>query len=214
MRGMAERIASNNNLPAATVERLPRYLRCLEQRPHAQATISSAELGDGVGMNAAGVRKDLSRLGSYGKPGTGYYIAELTTVIRRRLGLTKDRSVVVVGAGNLGSALAGYGGFARRGFRIVGLYDSASGKIGTEIGGIPVRSTERLVADSARSPIAVGIIATPAAAAQEAADLLVEAKASSILNFAPAALDIPSGVHLRQVDLATELQILSYHLAG
>lgn len=206
--------ASNNHLPAATVERLPRYLRLLEQKPEAQATISSTELAAGVGMNAAGVRKDLSRLGSYGKPGTGYYKEELTAVIRRRLGLTEDRPVAVMGAGNLGSALAGYGGFARRGFRIVGLYDAAPGKIGTVIGGITVRPVENLAVDAARVPIAVGIIATPAAVAQEVADLLAAAGVSSILNFAPAALQVPSGIHLRQVDLATELQILSYHLAG
>lgn len=196
------------------MERLPRYLRFLEQKPDAQTTVSSTELAAGVGMKAAGVRKDLSRLGSYGKPGTGYYIGDLTTAIRRRLGLTEDRPVAVMGAGNLGSALAGYGGFARRGFRIVGLYDSAPGKIGTEIGGIAVRPVEDLAADAERIPIAVGIIATPAAVAQEVADLLVAAGVSSILNFAPAALRVPSGIHLRQVDLATELQILSYHLTG
>lgn len=201
-------------LPAATVERLPRYLRCLEQLPPAQPTISSKQLARISNLNAAGVRKDLSFLGSFGIRGVGYNVDELATRIRRALGLTEDRAVVVVGVGNLGSALANYGGFGQRGFRIVGLYDADPAKIGKRVGGISVRCITALSEDAKSGQIAVGIIATPGGVAQGVATLIAEAGIPSILNFAPAVLTVPDGTHLRQVDLATELQILSFYLAG
>lgn len=201
-------------LPAATVERLPRYLRCIEQLPPSQTTISSKQLALISNLNAAGVRKDLSFLGSFGIRGVGYQVDELSTRIRRALGLTEDRAVVVVGVGNLGSALANYGGFGQRGFRIVGLYDADPAKIGRQVGGIGVRCITTLSEDAKSTEIAVAIIATPASVAQGVATLLAEAGVPSILNFAPAVLTVPDGTHLRQVDLATELQILSFYLAG
>ena len=200
-------------LPAATVERLPRYLRCIEQLPPSQVTISSKELARLSNLNAAGVRKDLSFLGSFGMRGVGYDIDELAVRIRRALGLTEDRAVVVVGIGNLGSALANYGGFGNRGFRIVGLYDADPTKVGARVGGIAVRPISSLAQDARETDIAVGIIATPAGVAQQVATLLSEAGIPSILNFAPAVLNVPETVHLRQVDLATELQILGFYLA-
>lgn len=202
------------DLPAATVERLPRYLRCIEQLPAGQSTISSNDLARLSNLNAAGVRKDLSFLGSFGIRGVGYHVDELADRIRRALGLTEDRPVVVVGVGNLGSALANYGGFGERGFRIVGLYDADPSKIGRTVGGIVVRPMHSLQEDVKKSHIAVGIIATPAKAAQRVATLLAELGIPSILNFAPAVLNVPDGTHLRQVDLATELQILSFYMAG
>ena len=201
-------------LPAATVERLPRYLRCIEQLPPSQLTISSKDLAHLSNLNAAGVRKDLSFLGSFGIRGVGYHVDELAARIRRALGLTEDLAVVVVGVGNLGSALANYGGFGKRGFRIVGLYDADPAKIGNRVGGIAVRPISRLAEDTKTTDIAVGIIATPAKVAQGVATLLVEAGIPSILNFAPAVLNVPDSTHLRQVDLATELQILSFYMAG
>ncbi len=198
----------------ATVERLPRYLRCIEQLPSDRATVSSKDLALLSNMNPAGVRKDLSFLGSSGIRGVGYPVDELAARIRAALGLTQDRAVVVVGVGNLGSALANYGGFWKRGFRIVGLYDADPAKVGSIVCGIEVRSIDTLARDAKDSDIAVAIIATPAEAAQEVATLLARAGIPSILNFAPAALTVPRKTHLRQVDLATELQILSFHLAG
>ena len=201
-------------LPVATVERLPRYLRCIELLPPDQPTISSKDLARLSNMNAAGVRKDLSLLGSFGIRGVGYPVDELAARIREALGLTRSRDVVVVGVGNLGSALANYGGFGSRGFRIVGLYDADPSKIGTTVAGIVVRSVDSLARDARESDIAVAIIATPAKAAQEVATLLSKAGVPSILNFAPAVLNIPENTRLRQVDLATELQILSFYLTG
>lgn len=201
-------------LPVATVERLPRYLRCIELLPPDQPTISSKDLARLTNMNAAGVRKDLSLLGSFGIRGVGYPVDELGARIRRAMGLTEDRDVVVVGVGNLGSALANYGGFGNRGFRIVGLYDADPSKVGRTVGGIVVRPVDSLARDARDSDIAVAIIATPAEAAQEVATLLAKAGVPSILNFAPAVLAVPDNTHLRQVDLATELQILSFYLAG
>ena len=202
------------DLPAATVERLPRYLRCIEQLPPSRLTISSKDLARLSNLNAAGVRKDLSFLGSFGIRGVGYHVDELAARIRRALGLTEDRAVVVVGVGNLGSALANYGGFGTRGFRIVGLYDADPAKIGKRVGGIAVRCITMLAEDAESTDIAVGIIATPAGAAQGVATLLSEVGIPSILNFAPAVLTVPEGIHLRQVDLATELQILSFYMSG
>lgn len=201
------------DIPKATVERLPRYLRCLEQVSRAQTTISSSELARLSNVNSANVRKDLSFLGSYGIRGVGYNIQQLAAQVRRELGLTVDRPVVVIGIGNLGSALASYGGFIDRGFTIVGLYDADPDKIGTVIGTHTVRSISQLADDAAAAEISVGIITTPAGVAQEVATLVVEAGIPAILNFAPAILNVPSGTHLRQVDLATELQILSFYMA-
>ncbi len=199
-------------IPKATVERLPRYLRCLEQLPGRQTTVSSTELARLSGMNSAKVRKDLSFLGSYGVRGVGYNVLDLAGQIRRELGLTEDRRIVVVGIGNLGSALAAYGGFENRGFTVVGLYDADPSKIGTKIDGHEVRSTASLAEDAKTLDVTVGIITTPAAVAQDVADQLVDAGVPAILNFAPALLNVPTGVQLRQVDLATELQILSFYM--
>ncbi len=200
-------------IPRATVERLPRYLQCLEQIPRGQGTISSSELARLSGVNAANVRKDLSYLGSHGVRGVGYHIVELAAQIRSELGLAKERQVIVVGIGNLGSALAKYDGFSDRGFRIVGLYDIDPNKIGAQVGPQVIRPIEQLPADAAASDIAMAIITTPTSAAQGIASLLVSAGVRSILNFAPELLDVPDHVHLRQVELATELQILSFYLA-
>ena len=196
----------------ATVQRLPLYLRCLDELPADAERVSSSELAALAGVTPAQVRKDLSCLGSYGVRGVGYSVAGLTQQIRRALGLTREIAVIVVGAGNLGRALAGYGGFGESGFAVVGLFDSDPGAVGGRVGDLVVEPVGRL-ADAARTRgAAIGVIATPADAAQEVADLLVSAGVTSILNFAPTVIGVPDGVEVRRVDLATELQVLSFYL--
>jgi redox-sensing transcriptional repressor len=199
-------------IPDATVARLPVYLRILlELADHDAQNVSSEELADLAGVNAAKVRKDLSHLGTYGTRGVGYEVPYLIYQIRRELGLTHDWPVVIVGAGNLGQALAGYGGFGARGFPVAGIVDIDESKVGTTIGGITVGRPTELGAMVRRHHVAIGVVATPAVAAQEAANLLVAAGVTSILNFAPVVLSVPPAIQVRKVDLAVELQILSYH---
>jgi len=199
-------------IPEATVARLPVYLRILmEQADLGTVNLSSEELADFAGVNAAKVRKDLSYLGTYGVRGVGYEVGYLIYQIRRELGLTHDWPVVIVGAGNLGQALAGYGGFSQRGFPVAGIVDIDAAKVGTLINGQPVRRLEDLPAIVKAAKVSIGVIATPAAAAQDAADRLVAAGVTSILNFAPTVLNVRPGISVRKVDLAVELQILGYY---
>jgi len=177
----------------------------------AVSTVSSEQLAERAGVNAAKVRKDLSYLGTYGTRGVGYAVAELVDEIARELGLTHDWPVAIVGLGNLGHALANYHGFGARGFRIVALVDADAGKVGNQVGDLTIEGIDDLDVLVADRHVAIGVIATPAGAAQEVTDRLVAAGVSSILNFAPAVVTVPSGVSLRKVDLATELQILSFY---
>ena len=199
-------------IPEATVARLPLYLRSLLEAQHSgDATISSERLAELAGVNAAKVRKDLSYLGSYGTRGVGYDVEYLLFQMSRELGLTQDWPVAIVGLGNLGQALANYGAFGERGFPIVALFDADQRVIGTEVHGVEVRHVSELPEVAAARQLAIGIIATPASAAQDVADRLVEAGVSSILNFAPTVISVPDEVSLRKVDLAVELQILSFY---
>jgi redox-sensing transcriptional repressor len=199
-------------IPEATVARLPLYLRSLYELAAADVTtVSSERLADLCGVNAAKVRKDLSHLGSYGTRGVGYDVGVLLSQISRELGLNQDWSIAIVGLGNLGHALANYRGFGARGFRIVGLFDADRARIGEAVGGVRVAHVDDLPAVAARTPIAIGIIAVPAAVAQQVADRLVDAGVVSILNFAPAVISVPPHVSLRKVDLSIELQILSFY---
>jgi len=174
-------------------------------------TVSSQELAVASGVNSAKLRKDLSHLGSYGTRGIGYEVAYLVYQISRELGLTQDWAVMIVGIGNLGRALANYGGFATRGFRAACLVDIDPHQIGERVGGLDIRHLDELEVLIADHRIAIGVIATPAAAAQGVCDRLVAAGVRSVLNFAPAVLSVPEGVELRKVDLSTELQILAFH---
>ncbi len=192
--------------------RLPEYLRALHHIAETgNDTISSEELAAAAGVNSAKLRKDLSHLGSYGTRGVGYDVALLIDQIEFTLGLTQRRAVALVGVGNLGHALAGYAGFASRGFRIAALFDADASRVGEPINGLAVRHISELDTVAAAESIAIGVIATPAAAAQDVADALVAAGVTSILNFAPCVLSVPEGVDVRKVDLAIELQILSFH---
>jgi redox-sensing transcriptional repressor len=174
-------------------------------------TVSSERLADMAGVNAAKVRKDLSYLGTYGTRGVGYEVQQLLYEIECKLGLTCDSPVVVVGIGNLGQALANYSGFRQRGFPVVALVDTDPAKIGDSVAGLVVRSVDELDTIIAEFGVSIGIIATPAASAQHVADRLVAAGVRSILNFAPSVLNVPAHVPVRKVDLATELQILSFY---
>jgi redox-sensing transcriptional repressor len=199
-------------VPEATVARLPVYLQLLvEQAELGIDSISSDGLAELAGVNAAKVRKDLSYLGSYGTRGVGYEVDYLVYQIRRELGLEHEWPVVIVGAGNLGQALAGYGGFNERGFPVAGIVDIDPAKLDAVVGGVRVRPLSDLAQIVSSKGVSIGVVATPPGAAQDAADKLVKVGVTSILNFAPVVLSVPAGVTVRKVDLAVELQILSYH---
>jgi redox-sensing transcriptional repressor len=205
-------LRTSRRIPEATVARLPVYLRCLLEVVDAKTpTISSERLAEMAGVNAAKVRKDLSYLGSYGTRGVGYDVEYLFLHINRVLGLTQDWPVVIVGVGNLGRALANYGGFSARGFRIVALLDADRKRVGEVIADVAVRHVDDLPDVAADNDIAIGIIATPAESAQDVADRLVAVGVNSILNFAPAVITVPPDVSLRKVDLSIELQILAFY---
>ena len=200
------------DIPEATVARLPVYLRALAALADAgTSTCSSEALAHAAGVNSAKLRKDLSYLGSYGTRGVGYDVAYLRYQIAREIGVTQDWPVVIVGIGNLGHALANYSGFRSRGFRVVALLDADIARKGEIVAGIDVRHFDELEAIVRENSVAIGVIATPAPAAQAVADRMVECGISSILNFAAAVLSVPAGVDVRKVDLSIELQILAYH---
>jgi len=202
----------DRSIPEATVGRLPVYLRALvDLAETGVATVSSEALADAAGVNSAKVRKDLSHLGSYGIRGKGYDVAYLIHQVRRELGLTQHWPIAIAGVGNLGHALANYRGFAERGFRVAALVDVEATTVGEVIGGIVVRHVDDLPELVREQQIAIGVLATPASAAQEIADRMVEAGIRSILNFAPAVITVAPGVSVRKVDLAIELQILAYY---
>jgi redox-sensing transcriptional repressor len=204
--------AEGCHVPDATVARLATYLRVLGVLgERAVTTVSSQELADAAGVNPAKLRKDLSFLGSYGIRGVGYHVTTLTEEIARTLGVTAHRSVALIGIGNLGQALAGYAGFASRGFRIGALIDADPSRIGTRLRGLVVQDIADLNEIVAQQKITIAVVATPASVAQNVCDRLVQAGVTSILNFAPVVLNVPDHVDVRKVDLAAELQILSFH---
>jgi redox-sensing transcriptional repressor len=205
-------VSSDGRIPDATVARLATYLRVLGSLgDRGITTVSSEELAGAAGVNSAMLRKDLSFLGSYGIRGVGYHVETLTEEIARTLGITVHRSVALIGIGNLGQALAGYAGFATRGFRIAALIDADPARIGTTIRGLVVRDLVELEQIVAEEEITIAVLATPASVAQDVCDRLVAAGVTSILNFAPVVLSVPAHVDVRKVDLAAELQILSFH---
>ena len=202
----------SRGIPEATVARLPLYLRALTALSERSVpTVSSEELAAAAGVNSAKLRKDFSYLGSYGTRGVGYDVEYLVYQISRELGLTQDWPVVIVGIGNLGAALANYGGFASRGFRVAALIDADPSLAGRTVAGIQVQHTDGLEQIIADNGVSIGVIATPAGSAQQVCDRLVAAGITSILNFAPTVLSVPEGVDVRKVDLSIELQILAFH---
>lgn len=212
-RSHAQRQAHHaRDIPEATVARLPVYLRALSALADQDiTTCSSEELAAAAGVNSAKLRKDLSYLGSYGTRGVGYDVDYLRYQIAREIGVTQDWPVVIVGIGNLGHALANFSGFRSRGFRVVALLDADPDRHREVVAGIDVRPFDDLDEIVAEHGVAIGVIATPANAAQDVADAMVTAGISSILNFAPTVIAVPEGVDVRKVDLSIELQILAYH---
>jgi redox-sensing transcriptional repressor len=203
---------TDRGIPEATVARLPVYLRALHGlQEMGVATVSSEELATAAGVNSAKLRKDLSHLGSYGTRGVGYEVEYLVYQISRELGLTQDWVVAIIGVGNLGRALSGYGGFASRGFRVASVLDADPNVVGQRISGLTVEHIDKLETIVKDRGVSIAVIATPGAAAQDVCDRLVAAGVTSILNFAPVVLSVPDTVDVRKVDLSIELQILAFH---
>jgi len=200
-----------SGLPRATVTRLPRYLRLLEESERSRQTVSSDELADAAGITATNARRDLAALGFQGTRGVGYSASDLRDRIRRELGIETRRQVGIIGAGNLGTALARYTGLSKRGFDVAAVYDVDHRRIGQKIGGLTIRDLGTMAADLGDGLFDMAIIAVPASSAQKVADSLVESGITSILNFAPTRVTVPKSVAVRQVDLSNELQILSYY---
>lgn len=199
-----------SQLSPATVARLPRYLRLLEENADTE-TVSSEFLARATRVTAANVRRDLAALGFQGTRGVGYSTAALAARIRRELGLDRRRKVGIIGAGNLGTALAGYTFLQKRGFEVAAIYDSDPRRIGTDTAGMRVRDVESMPEDVAARVFDMAILAVPASAAQSVAEALVAAGIRSMLNFAPVRIEVPDHVAVRQVDLSHELQVLSYY---
>lgn len=201
------------HIAESTVRRLSLYLRFLEEyEAKGRATISSGELARSGGTTSAQVRKDLSFFGSFGKRGMGYAVKDLTTAIRRILGLGQEWSVVIVGAGKIGAALAQYRGFPGRGFHVVGVYDADVRKVGMTLDGLSVRADADLESDIARLRPQIAVLCVPPEAAQSVADRVCTAGVRAILNFAPAPLTVPADVTVRDVNMATELEMLAFGL--
>jgi redox-sensing transcriptional repressor len=200
-----------SGLSRATVARMPRYLRLLDDLRESQSTVSSGELADAAGVNPANVRRDLSDLGFQGTRGVGYSVGDLRSRIRRELGIDGRRRVAIVGAGNLGTALARYNGLIQRGFDVMAIYDVDARRIGQRVGDVEVTDASSIANDCQSGMFDMAIIAVPAGSAQQVANQLVSAGVSSILNFAPVRVVVPDQVAVRHVDLSTELQILSYY---
>ena len=200
-------------VPQPTIERLSAYLQCVRgMRADGTLTASSTEIAQRTGINAAQFRKDLSYFGEFGTPGLGYDLAELEAHISRIMGLDEQRDVILVGAGNLGNALSQYMGFEHRGFRIVAAFDVDSKKVGQNMGACPIYHIDELPKVNAQLNALVGVVAVPRTAAQEAVDKLVASGVQAILNFAPVTLLVRPGIVVRNVDLTSQMEVLSYYL--
>lgn len=200
-------------IPVPTLERLTTYLRCLIDLGAAGVeTVSSGQVETQTGIGAAQFRKDLSYFGEFGKPGVGYSVAELEGRIAQILQIHKLQPILLVGAGNLGSALVAYPGLEEHKFRIVAAFDADSSKIGTRLGGMDILETSRVGEINGPIGAQLAILAVPATAAQSVCDLLIANGIQGILNFAPVKLRVPSNVLVRNVSFLQELAVLSYHL--
>ena len=198
--------------PTAAVNRLPVYLQILTDLQLTETSqVSSDQLAALANVNAAKVRKDLSYLGTYGTRGVGYEVAFLIYQIKRELGLLTEWKTIVIGAGNLGSAITVNGGFASRGFPVVAIFDVDPRKVGSKVGELSVRHLDEMKDFVRTNSVHIGVLAVPSTAAQAVADELMAAGIGSLLNFAPVVLTTPSAVSVRNVDLGVELQILGYH---
>ena len=197
----------------ATIIRLSLYLRYLTEVDHKGITlISSYDIAKGIGVNPASVRKDLAYFGDFGTRGLGYNVKDLRNQIIKILGLSNEWNAALVGLGNLGLALSTYKGFRERGFIIDSIFDTDSSKIGSIVNGTQVLPVEQMEEVLSKRPTEIGIICVPISVAQVTADALVRAGVKAILNFAPVALNVPPEVSLRNVDLAVNLEIITFNL--
>lgn len=200
-------------IPEVVIDRLPVYYRLLARLAYeGRAVVSSQELGEELGVTPAQIRKDLSYFGRFGKQGRGYSVQRLTEELRVILGLDARWSVVVIGIGRLGRAIASYPGFEGQGFDIVALYDANPDIIGTDVVGIPVRDYELLAADLRHRPVDIAVVAVPSEAAQDVVDTIVASGVRAILNYAPTRVVVPEGVELKHINPILFLQSMTYHL--
>jgi redox-sensing transcriptional repressor len=207
--------ANVKRIAESTVRRLSIYLRFLEEfEVRGATTVSSEELARRGGTTSAQVRKDLSFFGSFGKRGLGYSVPELSTALREILGLGKEWRVVIIGAGKIGAALAQYRGFRQRGFNILAVYDSNPEKVGRTLEGIEIRDMSRFEGDVAREQPEIAVIAIPGEGAQEVLDRIVRTGIKAVLNFAPVQLHAPADVTVKAVNMAMELEGLSFALSN
>ncbi|GAB4525821.1 MAG: redox-sensing transcriptional repressor Rex [Anaerolineales bacterium] len=201
------------NIPDIVVGRLPRYLRTLTHlESQGKEVVSSQELGDSLGISAAQIRKDLSMFGEFGKQGTGYDIAFLRKQLGKILKVNRTWDVAVIGAGDIGSAVARYQGFAHRGFRVAMLFDNDPAKIGRKIGNVKVQSLDEMEESIRKASIKIAMLSVPVNAAQSVTDRLVQAGVEAILNYAPVTINVPAGVHVQYIDPVIHLQRMTYYL--
>ncbi len=202
-----------SNIPDIVISRLPVYLRALERlTQEGHEVTSSLELGKRLGISSAQIRKDLSHFGGFGKQGTGYRIAFLTDQLRQVLKIEREWEVALVGAGDLGNAIAHYRGFADRGFHIACIFDSAPSKIGKQSGGFVIQPMEEIPTIIPQLGIRIAMIAVPAEAAQSVADMLIGCGVKAILNYAPINLKTPLDVHVQYIDPVIHLQRMTFYL--
>jgi redox-sensing transcriptional repressor len=207
-------VNTSSKVPIPTLERLATYLRYLVDLETSRVeTISSTEVEKQTGINAAQFRKDLSYFGEFGKPGVGYNVIDLQTRIAQILKIDRDQPVIVLGAGNLGSALVGYPGLREQRFRIVGVFDASHSKIGREIFGLTVLDVRDLHEENVDLAARIAIVAVPASAAQAVAETAIASGVRALLNFAPIILKVPDRIVVRNVSFLQELAVLSYHLS-
>lgn len=200
-------------IPDIVIGRLPVYLRALQQMAaEGRQVTSSQELGERLGISAAQIRKDLSQFGEFGKQGTGYNIEYLANQVREILKVNKVWDVVIVGAGDIGRALAGYNGFSERGFKIKMIFDNKPELIGTKQGDFAIKDSRNMKDEIQAAGIKMAMIAVPASQAQAVADQLVEAGVRAILSYAPVNLNVPAGVRVQNIDPSIHLQRMTYYL--
>jgi redox-sensing transcriptional repressor len=200
-------------IPPVVIDRLPLYARALASlESHGREVVSSQELGHVLNVTPAQIRKDLSYFGRFGKQGRGYNVQKLLDELRRILGLNRQWTMALVGAGRLGRAIMGYEGFTPQGFRIVEAFDSDPNVVGTEVSGVVIKDTADLETVLRVNRVDVGIVAVPGETAQGVIDALVRCGVRAILNYAPIAAHVPRGVHIKRVDPVLALQGMTYYL--
>ena len=206
-------MTAKEEIPDIVIGRLPLYLRTLQRMAQeGHEVTSSQELGEFLGISAAQIRKDLSQFGEFGKQGTGYLISYLTEQLLRILKLEKVWGVAIIGAGDVGTALANYQGFLDRGFKVAMIFDNEPGKIGTTIGSFEVQNVKEMVTKIQEAGIKVAMLAVPADHAQEATNQLIKAGVKAILNYAPIRLNAPPDIRIEHIDPAVHLQRMTYYL--